>query len=236
MQSILDKLRVITLSNLHSLLDGVKALNSIGEYEQYLRDLNTARNMLDDQAASHRSDVDTLPQEIDTLETRYAQVESDFEILVAGGDPSNDLSIKKLGAELENLERQIGQKKAKLEPAKAELEKYEDAVGKLDLTIIEAQGKLETLRDLAADAKANKQAARLMEGVSIGEAPDTDEVENRLRREAAVAGNQLNRSLAGVTAAAGGGTMDASVAARVARTKAKLAAGSASAEGKPPAA
>jgi chromosome segregation ATPase len=233
MQSILDKLRVITLSNLHSLLDGVKALNSIGEYEQYLRDLSTARNMLDDQAASHRSDVDTLPQEIDTLETRHAQVESDFEILVAGSDSSNDLSIKKLGAELENLERQIGQRKAKLEPAKAELAKYEDAVGKLDLTIIEAQGKLETLRDLAADAKANKQSARLMASVSIGEAPDTDEVENRLRREAAVAGNQLDRSLAGVTAAAGGGTMDASVAARIARTKAKLAGAGAPTEDEP---
>ncbi len=220
--SILQKLRTITLSNLHSLLDSVRELNSIGEFEQYIRDLQTARDMLDDQAAASKSDVDTLPLEIATLQARCDEANEGINALLNDGDPSNDHHAAPLEAELMQLEERIPIKQTQLENAQAELGKYQTAVSKLDMTLATAKGKLDVLRELENTAKGKSRAEKVLSGVAISEMPDMDDVEQRLRKQAAVSGNALDRELGRVTSAAGGGTLEAKIAARLAARRANI--------------
>ena len=186
MQTIFQKLRVITLSNIHSLLDAVKDMNSIGEFEQYLRDLERAQNMLDDQAAASRSEVETFPMEIATLEARYKEVDENITILIGDDDPSNDHLAAPLEAQLMTLEKQIASKKSQLVTAKAQLAKFDEAVSKLTMTVVSAQGRLDVLRELNNAAQGQDRAERALSGIVIGEMPDVDNVEQRLRKQAAV--------------------------------------------------
>lgn len=221
-QSIFQKLRVITLSNIHTLLDGVKNLNSIGEFEQYLRDLEAGRNMLDDQAAGSRSDVETFPMEIATLQARYKEADENINLFLGDDDSTNDHLAAPLEAQLMTLEAQIASKKSQLETAKTQLAKFEDAVSKLNTTVVAAQGRLAVLRDLDHAAKGQARAEKALSGISIGEMPDMDNVEQRLRKQAAVSGNQLGRTLSQVTSSAGGSTIEATVAARLAKRRQAL--------------
>lgn len=222
MQSILSKLRVITLSNLHSLLNAIKELNSIGEFEQYVRDLQQARDMLDDQAAVCRAAVNSLPQEIATLQARYQEADANINILLGDDDPTNDHLAAPLEAKMLNLEREIQSKNAKLAPAREEMAKFDAAVSKLDMTVIEAQGRLTVLRDLDQQATTKAKTERLLAGVSIGDMPDVDNVERKLRERAAVADNALDRTLNRVTEGAGGSTIESEVAARLAKRRAAI--------------
>ena len=222
MQSILQKLRVITLSNVHTLLNAIKNLNSIGEFEQYIRDLETSRDMLDDQAASSRSDVQTLPLEIATKLANCEEANKNIDILLGDNDPTNDHHAAPLEAELMSLEEQIKLKQNQLENAQAELEKYQQAVAKLDLTLAAAKGKLEVLRELDKTAKGKDRAEKALSGIAISEMPDMDDVERRLRQKAAVSDNALDRELKRVSDSTGGGTLEANVAARLAARRAKI--------------
>lgn len=222
MSSILQKLRTITLSNVHSFLDAAKGLNSIGEFEQYIRDIEKARNMLDDQAAASRSDVDTLPLDIATMESKCDEANTNIEILLGDDDESNDYLAGPLEAKLMQLEGQIEAKSTQLQNAQIELSKYQDAVSKLDITLTTAKGKLAVLRDLNQAAKGKARANKALSGISIGEMPDMDNVEQRLRRQAAVDGNALDRTLKQVSGSSTGGAVEATIAARLAARRQKI--------------
>lgn len=222
MQSILEKIRTISLGNIHTLLDAIKGLNSIGEFEQYLRDLEKARNMLDDQAAASRSDANTLPLEIATFQAEYDEANANIDVLLGDDDPSNDYMAAPLEAKLMQLEQQIKVKSGQLESAKAKLTKFDTAVSKLDTTLTTAKGKLDVLRDLDKTAKGEARAEKALSGISIGDMPDMNDVEQRLRRQAAVAGNALDRTLGQVSSAAGNDTVEATIAARLAARRAKI--------------
>ena len=226
MQSIFQKLRVITLSNIHTLLDAVKGLNSIGEFEQYIRDLETARNMLDDQAASARSDVNTLPTEIATLRAKHKEADDNIMVLLQSKDDNNIRLAAPLEAQLINLEQQIKLKEEQLAASQDQLVKFDDAVAKLDTTLVGAKGKLETLRLQDATTKGKERAEAALSGIAISEMPDIDNVEAKMRRRAAVADNALDRTLGKITESAGGNAIDSTVAARLAKRQQALAAGS----------
>lgn len=224
MASIFDKVRLITLSNVHSLLDEVIDLNNIGAIEQHIRDLEEARNMLDDQAAASRSDAGVLPKEIGTLEAQHAAADSDITTLLNDGDSSNDHLAAPLEAKLIMLEKQIADKKAALKPIQDQVTQFDTAVSKINTAIIAAKGQLDTLRNLDTMAKGKERAAKALSGISLTNTLDVDGIATKLRRREAVADNKLSRALGGITEAVTDSGFDAEVAARLARRRQAQAA------------
>lgn len=216
MASAVQKVRTIFLSNLHTVLDKALDWNDVGTLEQYARDLQQARDSLDDQAASLRSDVKTLPVEIAGLDARRKAADTNITALLSDNDPSNDHKAAPLEAQLMTLENQIGVKKTKLENARTEVVKFEDAVSKIDLKRAEVDGQIAVLRDMKDAATAKEKSAKLLSGVRLSEMPNTDNIAERLRRKAAVADNRLEREIGRVTDSVADSTLDATVAARLA--------------------
>ena len=216
MASITQKIRTIVLSNVHTVLDKVLDWNDIGALEQYARDLQQARDSLDDQAAAYRSDAKTLPVEIAGFEARQKAADVNITTLLSDNDPSNDHKAAPLEAQLMTLENQIAVKKMKLESAQAEAVKFADAVSKIDLKRAEVDGQIAVLRDLKDAATTKEKAAKLLSGVSLSEMPNTHNIAERLRRKAAVADNRLEREMQRVTGSVADATLDATVAARLA--------------------
>ncbi len=215
MQSILAKLRVISLSNIHTLLDYVKGLNTIGEFEQYVRDLRTARDQLDDQAAASRGRKKFLEQQIATNMARAEVADTNIDLLLGDDDSSNDHLALPLQIQLDAVNAKIEAAKLELVGVDAQVTKFDDAVQRIDVRFTEAQAKLEALRAAEQGAKASEKAAKALEGIDLGSTPDTSGVEARMAERFAVADNALNRSLNRVSGAVGGVT-SAEAAAEVA--------------------
>lgn len=225
MQSILAKLRVITLSNIHTLLDYVKGLNTIGEFDQYVRDLRTARDQLDDQAAASRGRKKFLEQQIATNTARAEVADKNIDLLLGDGDPTNDRLAVPLQIQLDAVNAQIEAAKLELVGVDAQVTKFDDAVQRIDVRFTEAQAKLEALRAVEQGAKASEKAAKALEGIDLGSTPDTSGVEARMAERVAVADNALDRSLNRVSGAVGGVTsVEAAAEAALTQRRAKIAA------------
>lgn len=88
--SVLGKLRVLGLGNLHDLLDRLVDLNSVAAVEQYLRDLREALDKLRGMAAKMGSQEDRQESELERLvrlqETRRTQAQ----FFATDADPGND--------------------------------------------------------------------------------------------------------------------------------------------------
>lgn len=225
MQTAFQKLRDITVGNVHTLLNWVGDQNSIGGLEQHVRNLTAARDSFDDQAAGFRNDVKALPVAIAGLKHRHAEADANITLFMSDDDPSNDKYIPGLEAQLVTLEGQIAIKEQQLAAAQAQVLKFDEAVGKLNSAIAEKSGRIEALRALEGATTAREKAAKVLSGISVGDAPNTDDVEARLQRRAAIADNQVNREMASVTDALGTSSLDATVAARIAKRRAALATG-----------
>jgi phage shock protein A len=221
--SLFQKIRLITLSNLHTVLNAVIDLNSIGAIEQYVRDLQAAHDTLDDQAAVSRSRVKTLPGEIASLHAKHAEADENINILLGDDDPSNDHLAAPLEAKLISLEQQLTLKQTELDATKVELAKYEEAASKIEMRKVEMEGRLEVLRQIDQSNKGKARAEKLLSGVTVGDTPDVDDVERRLREKQAVTDNKLDRTLDRVTGGMGATSTEAIIVARLAKRRAELA-------------
>jgi phage shock protein A len=230
MPSLFDKIRLFTLANLHDFLDAVIDLNSIGAIRQYVRDLESGRDILADQLALANAKASTLPTEIGGLQARHDALEEDIDTILGDGDPENDYLAEDLIKQQQLLQKQINSKRGLLETQQQERKNLDDAVRKLNSRIEEMKGRIEILKDLETTAKGKERAAKALKGISIGEQPSIDDVEQRLRDKATVAGAQLDRQLDGVVVGLGTSAADASAAAELIRRKQRLAEKKAAAE------
>ena len=202
-QSILAKLRIISLSNLHAFLDAVKSLNSIGEFEQYIRDIEKVRNNLDDQSAALRGRKSYLETQIASAEANIAVANDNIDLVLGDDDPTNDHIAVGLQVELDAAEKKIASAQAELETILPQVAQFDDAVMKLNTKLQESNIKLEALRSLETMSNAKEKAAKALSNIDFGDEPDTSGVESKLHEKSSVADNALRRSLNEVTASIG---------------------------------
>lgn len=222
MASLFDKLRIITVSNLHSFLNAVIDLNSVGAIRQYVRDLEQARDTLADQLAVVNSRANNLPNEIGGLQARYDALNDDIDTILGDEDPNNDHLATDLIKRQQLLEKQIESKREALEAQQQEQSSLAGAVGKLSSRIEEMKSRIEVLQDLEATARGKARAAKALKGISLGEQPSIDDVEQRLRDNATMAEAQLDRQLGNLVDGLGDSSADASAAAELIRRKQRI--------------
>lgn len=228
-QSIFSKIRSITLGNLHSLLDFAKSLNTVADYEQYLRDLRTGRDQLDKQAAAGRGRKKFLDQQIATAKARCSEADEQINLLLGDDDPSNDHFANPLQVQYDSIMKQIEAAEAELVTVSQVVSQYDEAVQRIDVRYVEADAKLSTIRLMEQGTNAKEKAAKALDGLDFGSAPDTTGAEARLAERASVADNALSRSLDRMSGAIGGATTaEAAAAAAIAKRRAAISAKKAS--------
>ena len=148
MATVGQKIRTLVLSNLHELLDKTIDLNSTGAIKQHIRDLETARDKITDEAAIAKGRVLTLQAEIRDLDVQISTTNENIELFIKDGDPSNDHLAETLEARLIGYEKKLADKKEALSAEMTTSSALEDASGRLrakHAEMVEALRKLESI-------------------------------------------------------------------------------------------
>lgn len=200
MGRILQKIRLIGLSQINDLLDHGVDLNSLGAVRVEIGDLEDAMENIGNQAADAQGHVASTLREIDTLTAQIAEMEQNIELLLNDDDKTNDASAL-------SLQRQQDDLKQKLETAKNNLEintktaaAMENAVARLRSKHDEMMNNLNRLQSLDEGAKAQTQAAEAMRAAnaatsSADNVVSIDSVSRRIQERADAAEARFNREV-----------------------------------------
>ncbi|HTM68483.1 MAG TPA: PspA/IM30 family protein [Candidatus Binatia bacterium] len=203
MASIWQKIRTLTLGNLHELLDAAIDLNSVAACKQYVRDLEEAKDKMRDEAAAARGRLGQSQAAVATLEH---QIETDTEgaqLLLDDGDDSNDGDAQKLMEGVVQKQELLETKKAQLATDKQVADALGDAVRKITSKHAEMVNNVRRLESLEQQTKAQEQAtAALKQAGKIANSTDgvsVDNVEQRLRDRAAASSEKFKDAMADVS-------------------------------------
>jgi len=196
MSGFLAKLRIITLGNVHDLLDKTIDLNSPSAVRQYVRDIEDALDTMKDQAVTMAGTVRTLKREKGETDLRIKTLEGTIQHLVAAGH--EDVARPK-ATELVRLRQQFAQADANIATAQNSANDIDSAVAKLDAKHADMVARVHELERLDQDTKAKNEAARAMTAAGKllqgGSNISVDDVESRMRKQNDVAQERFSRAL-----------------------------------------
>ncbi len=111
-----------------------------------------AIDLMDEAAASVRTEIDSMPGELDKLTRRQLQLEIELESLKREKDKASKQRRKKIKKEVADLKGRVGALRSQWEKEKAEIQEVRDLREKLDSTRLEIE-KAEREQDLACAAE-----------------------------------------------------------------------------------
>ena len=111
-----------------------------------------AIDLMDEAAASVRTEIDSMPGELDKLTRRQLQLEIELESLKREKDKASKQRRKKIKKEVADLKGRVGALRSQWEKEKAEIQEVRDLREKIDSTRLEIE-KAEREQDLARAAE-----------------------------------------------------------------------------------
>jgi phage shock protein A len=217
MASIWQKIRTLTLGNLHELLDAAIDLNSVAACKQYVRDLEEAKDKMRDQAAAARGRFAQAQAAVATLEH---QIETDTEhaqLLLDDDDASNDGDAQKLMEGVVQKQELLAAKQSELASNKQVSDALGEAVRKITAKHAEMVNNVRKLEALEQQTKAKEQASEALKAAgkiaSSTDGVSIDSAEQRLRDRAAAADAKFDDAMSDMS----GGSVQESVQAAKAK-------------------
>jgi phage shock protein A len=211
--SVIGKIRLIALGNVHALLNAVIDLNDPAIIEQHLRDLKSARDDLQNDTAAAHGNVVVLKQDIADLVTKIGRKSSDIDALLGDTTVDNHDAAVKVQGEILLLQDAQTAKQGELDTAVQVEESMNQALTALGHKVDELNSRLDTLKSMAASAAAKNSAANALTaahqlaGSDVGSSVDS--LEHRIRLNSATADERLKTALGQAT-----GTEDSVLNAR----------------------
>jgi len=114
MATLYEKVRLVTLGNVHEWLDKKIDLDSPAALKQYVRDLETGLADLRDQAAEAAGRVTTLKRELSEDEHQKADKDALIARLMATDDPNKENAARPIAAEAAYQEQRAANLKAEI--------------------------------------------------------------------------------------------------------------------------
>lgn len=232
MAGVFAKARLAALSVVHNVLDKVIDLNSVEAVKQHIRDLETSRDQLSDSVAEARGHVTGVSREVTQLTAKQSTLNLKIDDLLTDNDKSNDHHANTLEAELVGVEELLTLKQEELNSAKETVQALDQAYSALNTKLTTMVQQLSRLEALDRSAGAKEKAATAMRHAAQASASGTevsvDSVASRIQRRADVADEKFKTAMGTFATAAEENTAMATVAARLANRKKKLAATTAS--------
>ena len=200
MASIFQKVRNITLGNVHTLLDGLQGLNDIGSIEQYVRDLEEARKDLEGTLAEARYDLRTKENNLSTHTHHAADLETQIRTLANAGGDQNVTSARILAVELAALRPTIQTEEVQVTEQRENVDKLREAVAGVNVQESQAKSKLGQLRSASSGTKAKEHAATALEAVGnvLESGGSIDSAIDRVGRRGARADAAFERAIGGL--------------------------------------
>ncbi len=220
MTGLFNKLRNITLGNLHAFLNDAIDMNSIPSVEQYLRDLSAGRNQLQDTLASARHELQTKINAVTAAEKEAQELIGNIKLLGNGSDKQQAAALD-LAKRLQAIEDKLVGMKTSVTTAQTNVDQLKSAVEAVKAKETALNSQLGTLRAQDASAKAKTKAANAIEAVGdlMASGGDVDNLAGRIGAREAVADDRLARatsSLSGPDAGTSAAVADAKAQARLA--------------------
>jgi len=233
MASIWQKIRTLTLGNLHEVLDAAIDLNSVAACKQYVRDLEEAKDKIRDQAASARGRLGSSQAAVITLEKQIEEDTENAQLILDDGDDSNDGDAHKLMEGVVTKTDLLETKRAQLTADKQAADALGDATRKICAKHAEMVNNVKRLEALEQQTKAQEQATEALRQAgklaSSADGVSVDNVEQRLRDRAAASSEKFKDAMSDVS---GGSVAESVTSAKakklIAEMRAKKAAGSTS--------
>jgi phage shock protein A len=203
--TVFSKIRLITLGNVHDLLDKVIDANSSSAIRQHVRDLETALSELQNTAAVAAGQVRTLNREKGDLEAKKQHVDGVIKQLLQSDNPSKETFAKQQAVQGQALKQQIDAMAQSLVEQTQTSKNLDEAVAALDRSHTQWVSRLRTLEVLDRGTKAKEQAADVLKSAgstaSAGVDLSADDIESRMRARGDVADEKFSRAMDSVSAA-----------------------------------
>ncbi len=227
MATLFQKARIAALSTAHNLMDKVIDLNSIGAVKQYVRDLESALEDLEDASAVAAGHVRTLQREADSVRYQIKELNQNIDFILSDSKPENDSLATPLEARLIGLEQRITSKDEEIGAAQKTSQALVEATSTLRTRhqgMVQQIQRLEAM-DMAARAKekaadAIQQAGKI---AATGESVSIDAVADRIQRRSDVADARFERALGDMNDHVQKDVVFAQAEARLEERKARLA-------------
>jgi len=202
--SLFEKLRIVTLGNLHDLLDKTIDLNSPSALRQYVRDLEEATNKLNTEAAVQTGQLRTMTREHDDLVSKIEQQKAVVAQLLKSTEP-NAAELARGKAQLILTEqKQVDSLSQNLVTQKKTADDLAGAVIRLQNKHNEMVARVRELERIDRDSKAKEQAAHAIQNAgSILGTADTnsvDDLQERMLRRNDVANASFDQAMSSVQA------------------------------------
>lgn len=231
MASLFQKARIAALSAAHGLMDKVIDLNSIGAVKQYVRDLESGLEDLEDASAVAAGHVRTVQREADQLKSQINELNTNIDFILGDNKPENDYLATPLEARLIGLEQRMSTKDDELESAQKTSKSLVEAAAALRAKHQGMVSQIQRLEAMDIAAKAKEKAADAIQQAgkiaSSGGDVSIDAVSDRIQRRSDVADARFERALGDMTDTVEKDVVVAQAQARLEARKAKLAAQSA---------
>ena len=114
---LLSKARLVILSNLPGLLDKVIDLNSIQALKQHIRDLEKAKEELEDSTVMAEADVETLKDELSGISAQVKELNENINFILTDDVAENDHLALPLESRLVGLEDDMAARNEQLAEA-----------------------------------------------------------------------------------------------------------------------
>ena len=228
MASLFQKARIAALSAAHGLMDKVIDLNSIGAVKQYVRDLESGLEDLEDASAVAAGHVRTVQREADQLKSQINELNTNIDFILGDNKPENDYLAPPLEARLIGLEQRMSTTDEELDSAQKTSKALVEAAAALRAKHQGMVSQIQRLEAMDIAAKAKEKAADAIQQAgkiaSSGGDVSIDAVSDRIQRRADVADARFERALGDMTDTVEKDVVVAQAQARLEARKAKLAA------------
>jgi phage shock protein A len=199
MTGFLQKVRLITLGNVHDLLDKTIDLNSPSALREEVRELEAALDYMRVEAATQCGQVRTLTREKADLESRIETTKATAKKLVDAGHA--DLARTK-AADILRMQVDLQRTTENLDTQTKTSAQIDIAVRNIDVKHTEMVSRIRTLERLDRDSKAKEATAKALSAagrlVAGGADLSVDDIESKMRARNDVASAKLDRAMGDV--------------------------------------
>lgn len=225
MTSLLAKLRIVTLGNLHEMLDAMIDLNSPAAVKQYIRDLEAGIAQIEHAANTTEGALRTNKDDLAGAQRLASTLDADINALLTDKDERNDSLALPLQVKLTAANSRVTDLAGIRDQNQAMLDKLNGAISKLQAKHAQMTMTLESLEskvEAGEGMQAAAQAATSVGALSV-DSPDVDSLARRINKRYNEQGAAFDRAMSKLATATDNDAAVASAEAALSRRKAELA-------------
>lgn len=195
--TIFGKIRLVTLGNIHALLNKVIDETSIPAVEQMLRDLRNSAIGLQQDADEAEGEKRQLRKDYDRARGEQKANEEAAEVILNDGNPDNDHLATAFATKSVTAQNNADAFKESLVDAEKLDAQLDDTVGRLTAKILSLEGKLNRARIKDSSAKRKEKAASALQdstGHLGGEDGSVDKLLHKIDLKDEVASAKFERA------------------------------------------